>query len=1123
MRLGVHLWFGCVVMVAGLQAAPARAADDLPVLFPLASSDARVATERLAARVDAVIRSHACGHDQEYVRLRAELEDHNYEHQGEDFIPILLAKIQWLRTQPGPCEARFVVKIPEEPKPAGTDDARLEAFMRRYFPSDRWRDPSVNCAGPETRISTSFVTEGEQRFYRLIATFRAERDCLHQQVNQAIRLMRQDRRMGTTLIPVCHLTPFEDPGGDFDMTVKEVVRILYLSGAAAGSHAILEPDTVAHMYKELLPARGEIGPATFNAISDCADTAKEQLGTPEEYADDQDLGGDLMEALEDAFEWLSSFSIKVAILSTAANVVSGPLALAGWTFLHIVGMEDPSANLVNAPYDVRIPETENHRLMIESSRFLTNKAIIRDLQRMGGHDNLDRIIAYQQEIREFLLQDLQRITIHDFDEYNARPYTRLSLGAIQNLFDFTVDGAPDDDPQLQIAARIVLDLSAAKFAAGSNRGRRIAPYRRLGKNDGANDKPPRHLYYVFSGADFEVTRAVLLTGQTQLLEDVAKGPTEAEPDAAELRTAVGIPMKLATGMVNTATSTYRLPEPIVEVATERLFPFEQVVKHGGIEVYYAHPAYTMTLGGLQRPPALNIWFGNLDVGDDSGIAMPTNLLPTMGGVEVKQAFAFHGAAVKEDRVSNMCGWRGFICGINPVFSDICEVTDKRDGSTLHFFNSAFPNKPAEGAPPVCGRDFIKLGPDRFEPARRPGPHFFVAAKTTPCREDDFCPNGQTFGVMEMVDVSVADAYSPEAFQKFKETRTAALMAWRPNRVGDGTYVTSAGDTIEFRVAENADEDEDGGGGHSQLWKVNGVLPYGGPVTDGAVITQLTPAGKVTITSPWSMARIEIDFTDVHNPTIRNRSARGGRSELYRVTSTGDVMWHKHWRAFGPEAAELPIQGPKKVNTDWSKYVSVTAAIDSPVVYAMDAAGDLFWFRHEGFREGSDRWLGPKKVGNGWTMFDKIVAGEDGVIYGRLPDGRLRWQRHLGHTDGSFSWTDAKFVAKDWQEYTDILAGESGVLYGIKPNGDLIWHRHDGHETGEDDWESVEGHRVGTGWNGLTVRSAGNGVIYVISPEGELRWYRHHGWEDGEFVWATDLTIDRGWRDIKHFFVLRPGE
>ena len=207
-------------------------------------------------------------------------------------------------------------------------------------------------------------------------------------------------------------------------------------------------------------------------------------------------------------------------------------------------------------------------------------------------------------------------------------------------------------------------------------------------------EPDRHLYHVTEGADHEVTRQHLLAGQTQPMERVEKGPTEADREAAEVRFGAEVPIDIAGNMVNTTTSNYRLPVPIMEVATERSFPFEQVVKHGGLEVYYAHPAYTMSVGGVQRDAALSIAFGAFENADDRGVAMATNLIPTLRGTLVKQTFQFQGAATKDKRVDNICGWRGFICGIKPVFGDMCGVEDKGpDGTTHNFINSAFPNPP----------------------------------------------------------------------------------------------------------------------------------------------------------------------------------------------------------------------------------------------------------------------------------------------------------------------------------------------------------------------------------------------------------------------------------------------
>src|SRR5262249_47975890 len=151
-------------------------------------------------------------------------------------------------------------------------------------------------------------------------------------------------------------------------------------------------------------------------------------------------------------------------------------------------------------YDVRIDETENHRLMIETSRFLTNAAIIRHLEEVGYKKSLiDDIRDYNNEIRDWLLDDLKRITGTDFDEYN----TRLSLESILNLFEFS------GDKDLCAASAIVLNLSDAKFVAGSDRGRRAPPYRRLREHDGSGGDSV-NLYNIVNGADHEVVRFLVL-------------------------------------------------------------------------------------------------------------------------------------------------------------------------------------------------------------------------------------------------------------------------------------------------------------------------------------------------------------------------------------------------------------------------------------------------------------------------------------------------------------------------------------------------------------------------------------------------------------------------------------
>src|SRR5262249_51302190 len=111
---------------------------------------------------------------------------------------------------------------------------------------------------------------------------------------------------------------------------------------------------------------------------------------------------------------------------------------------------------------LRIPETENHRLMIETSRFLKNQIVISELK--DKNYDLGSFESYQTEMKSWLMNKLQEFMKGDFIEYNAHPYQRYSINAILNLYDFS------DDTDIKTAAQMVLEYSAAKFAVGSNQG-----------------------------------------------------------------------------------------------------------------------------------------------------------------------------------------------------------------------------------------------------------------------------------------------------------------------------------------------------------------------------------------------------------------------------------------------------------------------------------------------------------------------------------------------------------------------------------------------------------------------------------------------------------------------------
>ncbi len=228
---------------------------------------------------------------------------------------------------------------------------------------------------------------------------------------------------------------------------------------------------------------------------------------------------------------------------------------------------------------------------------------------------------------------------------------------------------------------------------------------------------------------------------------------------------------------------------------------------------------------------------------------------------------------------------------------------------------------------------------------------------------------------------------------------------------------------------------------------------------------------------------------------------------------GDLLWYKH---LGWGDGTFQWEGPKVVGTRWDQLVHVFSG-GGGILYGIDKDGDLLWYRHLGREDGSFTWEGPRKVGVGWGGLERVFGGGDGIIYAvtgnnfltqkigeaRKPGGNLLWFRHLGWQDGTFRWEGPKQVGSGWGNFEQLFSDEAGVLYGVTPHvdarpgftsataevgpdghstsggfvpasgGDLLWYKHTGREQGTWDWEGPR--KVGVGWSGLRLAFSG-GVL-----------------------------------------------
>ena len=287
------------------------------------------------------------------------------------------------------------------------------------------------------------------------------------------------------------------------------------------------------------------------------------------------------------------------------------------------------------------------------------------------------------------------------------------------------------------------------------------------------------------------------------------------------------------------------------------------------------------------------------------------------------------------------------------------------------------------------------------------------------------------------------------------------------------------------------------------------IPIGGESTLAIAGTRLVV--KAAAVAP-DRSYVDIEVMNVPDLAAGIKQVfAGGAGVVYAILDNGDLMWYRHE---GRADGSFRWSGPKKVGNGWD--VKQVFSGGDGVIYAVTHAGDLLWYRHDGRGDGSFRWADStgKKVGNGWDM-KQIFSGGDGVIYAVTHTGDLMWYRHDGRADGSFRWaSDAgKKVGTGW-DVPHVFSGGGGVIYTITATGDLNWYRHDGRGDGSFRWADTTGRKVGNGWDVTGVFSGGDGdgVIYAATHLGDLNWYRHDGRGDGSFRWAADAgkKVGTGW-------------
>jgi hypothetical protein len=338
---------------------------------------------------------------------------------------------------------------------------------------------------------------------------------------------------------------------------------------------------------------------------------------------------------------LTEEEIERILIKLVPTELSGPLRLSLHEYVFLT--EDA-------------PETENHILMIESTRYLVNQM----LHDRIGEQPFDNSI---NGLTSWLLGHLQQFVKHDFLEFNSRIYQRMALHALLNLYEFA------KDEKIRKAARIILDYSMVKFAISSNRLRRVGPFRREAKY--VNDATHHNDLFLDPHGDPLTAFFHCYTGPT----DRDRNPISWYPDVHTFNAVIG------------GLGSYRPPPAVYILALEEWGKSDQHVFHhgkrpqlheadvdpeGGVEIYSHSPSYLLTAGGIQLNSGYGSMFDHFTDCRECSMPQSTTLMFTRA-FDVKDRPELDlkfGDLIRFDRwplelaPSNTAVHRGFACGAN---------------------------------------------------------------------------------------------------------------------------------------------------------------------------------------------------------------------------------------------------------------------------------------------------------------------------------------------------------------------------------------------------------------------------------------------------------------------------
>ena len=289
----------------------------------------------------------------------------------------------------------------------------------------------------------------------------------------------------------------------------------------------------------------------------------------------------------------------------------------------------------------RYEDTENHILMTEASRYLTNQLQVEYLKENNQTPPED-LMNKKNGLAQWWASHLKELKEKNFDEYNSRPYQGYAIMPITLLSTYA------EDTEVKKSANDLLEYLSTIFLHQSAGGIRNVPFRRQLKYDTKDD--------LLSG-DGEVARHAYLTG---IIDFYPK------PNGQRY-------VKYGTNfMLINAVTNYQLPSTLLKKFFNYSTPRFVKYNHQTPEIYYNSKSFTLSGGGRH--------VNRLDgaTKENDGWARTTTLLlRDKPQTKITNHFRFKGHKFRLSR-KNTCVHHNFACGLNyarPSFlPDKCGIT-----------------------------------------------------------------------------------------------------------------------------------------------------------------------------------------------------------------------------------------------------------------------------------------------------------------------------------------------------------------------------------------------------------------------------------------------------------------